>query len=583
MTWTERNYYYHVEVDGVRLNYTGDVTQSEDLGSVCSVLEFELGDQPAARPAYDDDVIVHQVDLSTDTENAKYQFAGNVSEFDGESSPYSLIIRCVGVLDALNVARIATNLNLTGMTDGEAVQAVLTACGVTFDPADIGDFGYVLGAQVPVYWKIGQTGADIIGAIDDPFGMKTLAVGNGRVVRFRYDLAPDMADAYRTFTKGTDADVRKVHRTFGNRALQQSSWTVQGASYTCDENCNCQPWAEAVGSNPRKRSRVNASDAPPYQSDIIQDEPFAQWVVERLMRWYNRTPDAVQVTTANDVSIHPGTVIGISDDTYSINVSTLTAYTVTTVARRGDEMTLTCVGGAAGSTGTVTTGVNKRCNDTDFDVDLPNIDFGPIDVSFPPIELGFDFGFDFDFGWGDELPGTGGGDGVVVISSDWEADTFNEGPLTFGDGFVYGGGPGLDSYANYIGEYTDIMVLEMDITFQASDPYDDGCYIIFRNATGDWTLELYPNVGFPEPGNWTADAYGLGDGYEYFIFETIPNPVHVKAEYRDNAVTFTWGPAGNPDQYVWVLTGTETLTEITLLAFTTGGPVKFENITMART
>lgn len=433
MTWEERNYYYQVTIDGDQVNYTDDVSQTEGLDQLATVVEFELIDEPSPRPAFGDDITVVQIDRSTDVDNAKYQFAGTIREFDGDSATEVLIIRCVGILDDLNTARITTDLNLTGMTDGEAVEAILTASGIPFDHADIADFGYVLGAEVPIYWRIGQTGAALIGAIDDVFGMKTLEVGNGRVVRFRYDLAPDVGDAYRLYTRGTDADVENVHRTYGNRSLRQSYWDVQGASYTCGDSCNCQVWANAVGSNPRKRSRVNAGEAPPYQSDIIQDEDLAAWVAERLMRWYNRTPSSVQVTTSNDVSVHPGTVISISDDTYQIDHSTITAYTVLTVERHGDEMTLTCEGGAAGSTGTITTGVNKRCNETDFDLDLPNIDFDPIDVSFPPFEIAFDFDFDLSFGWteyGGDSESGGGYEIGVPTPGVWEDDPDNPDDFT---------------------------------------------------------------------------------------------------------------------------------------------------------
>jgi hypothetical protein len=584
MTWNVIRYATEVLINGTAVTVAGEPSISEDLDTFGTVLEFQLLSRPDPFPAEGSPVEVRRVNLET----SEYisLFGGYLTGDEIESEPHAMLLRAVDELSKFAAIRTTNDLNLTGMTEGEAWQVVAGVCDVDFDPADIADSGYVLGDKAPVYWKVGTTGQSLIEELDRIFSCKTMTVLNGRVVRFLYDRVGHSADITTTYQKGVNADFGGNHYSRGDSSQVQSIWSVRGVSAPCgtDNACSCQVWALSQDVTPKrgkKITRVPTSEI--AQSDLIQDEALAKALTRRYMRWYNRVPKVLTITAVTDPNMHPGRVVGVIDSTYGIGLSSTTPAFVTTVEKAGGSMTLTALAGTGGSQGTTTSGVEKRCGGTLGDLDWDGTFDFDTSFSFPPFGDWTTWLGDFDIGWSVEGGTSEGGGGVVVISSEWEADTLNEGPLTFGDGLVWGGGPGLDSYANYIGDYSAIMVLEMDVTFQAAEPYDDGCYIIFRNATGDWTLELYPNVGFPEPGNWTADAYGVGDGYEYFIFETIPNPVHVKAEYRDNAVTFTWGPAGNPDQYVWALTGTETLTEITLLAFTTGGPVKFENITMART
>ena len=112
MAIDSRNYYYRVTIEGVQVDYAGEMVMNESLDALTSVVEFELIDQISPRADYGDVVVVTRLNRSDDT--AQYQFKGTIREFDAESQPGTLIVRCVGLLDDLNLVRIATEARRIG-------------------------------------------------------------------------------------------------------------------------------------------------------------------------------------------------------------------------------------------------------------------------------------------------------------------------------------------------------------------------------------------------------------------------------------------------------------------------------------
>lgn len=400
MALTQSRKYNYILLNGGWVRALPGVTITNSLDGLNQVAEFQLVDRPATTPAFDQTLVISYVDL--DTMEGLPVFSGVVNAPTVESMPYNNIIRGVGPLRALKAVRTGTDLDLSGQTDGEAIQTILTACGITFTPADIDDAGYVLGAQAPIYWAINQSAQSVIEAIDRVFGSKTLECYDGRVIRIFYDLAPSTGSAYRTYTKGSDIDIWQLRYDYGDDEERQSYWRVTGPQVDCGDNCNCVVWAVNTGSGPRLGKRVREQETSEFQSDIIQDESLAAAVGDRLMRWYNRRPQKFSATVANDVYINPGTVINVVDPTYGIEHDTAQAYTVVSITRNDQSMTLDLIGGAAGGVGSQDTGVEKMCNDTQSDVDIPGSFTGFPGTSFPPLPSMDPFTFNFpDF----DLPG----------------------------------------------------------------------------------------------------------------------------------------------------------------------------------
>jgi hypothetical protein len=159
-----------------------------------------------------------------------------------------------------------------------------------------------------------------------------------------------------------NADLFRIGRRLGGKDQIQNRWEVRGVEYKSG-GCDLQPWALATGSNPRLGATQRVSRQS-FQSDIIQSSRLARMVARRLMRWYNREGDEVTIETLNDPDITPGRVIGVRDAVYGIGLAALAPYTVVTIDRQGSFMTLTCVGGAAGNVGTITGGLDRKCNKT---------------------------------------------------------------------------------------------------------------------------------------------------------------------------------------------------------------------------
>jgi hypothetical protein len=293
--------------------------------------------------------------------------------------------------------------------------------------------GYVLGAVTDLHWIEGVTGAQILTEFNQVFGTALVTVGNNRVIRFRYDLPPtDGTGKYRDFHKGVDADWAAHHRAHGDRDQIQNFWSIRGASYPCGSGsppaCTCQSWSRSIDGNAQLGGNHIRVTQQSVTSDIIQDEALAEFVVRRQMRMTNRLPDTATVEAVNDPNVHPGTKVGLIDHTYGINTEALRLCTTQGVDRTGNGMTLALVCGDPGDEGTVTHGVEKVCNDTHADVDVPG-SFDPPDFDFPPIDVGVSFDpvdlFPFDptliVVGGTEDPGPGGGsDDLIVDLSGWQ-------------------------------------------------------------------------------------------------------------------------------------------------------------------
>jgi hypothetical protein len=410
-TWTTTRRYYDVNLgdDGQSVRTVDGASVTASLEQLTTVCEFALLDRPAVTPASGVPCAVKLVEIA-DTEY-RHLFAGTLNIRDTEAFPHDLRLIATDPLSLLRGTADGNHL-LTGMTDGEAVEFVLTELGIAFDSADIQDAGYVLGGRADVFWSGGETGAAVIAELDRVLGMKTLCIQDGRVVRFAYDLAPDAGDIQTTYAAGTDTTISRVRRTLGDRDRIQNVWNVRGVSAECLHadgvtTCSCTPYARREADHPALGAGVRVQGQS-FQSDVIQDEALALAVATRLMRWHNREPDELVIETRDDPDVHPGSVVGVTDDTYGIDLSA-DPYCVRLVERRSGRMTLTCVGGAAGATGTGTSGVEQRCNETSVAVDWPGT-FTPPTISVPPFpapsfawdpDFGigspdFNFGFDFD-------------------------------------------------------------------------------------------------------------------------------------------------------------------------------------------
>jgi hypothetical protein len=367
-----RTPFYRIDVDGDSGFQLGnDVTQNEALEDLTTmVVEAEVVNFHGGL-ATGKTLKVWQGGLGSEEE--MQQFNGFINRISGTSYPNTVRVMGVGELSKLRRA-LLSDMNLTGLTDGVAVQAILTACGVTYDEDDIYDYGYTLGAKSDIKWLKGTPGADMLREIDRVFGCATIEIGDGRVVRFAYDRAPSTDDIDYTYAPGVNAWLYNVERERGDLDAIQNYWIVTGLRYrsddggtpvanTVDDACQAEIWAQGVADHPKLGSGIYVAPNT-FQSDIIQSEALAKMVAKRMMRWYNREPDYVVLETANDPRRTPGDVIGVRDPAYGVDLGASqnsTPYLILSVDRRGDLMTLHCVGGAAGSTGTLTSGINVCC------------------------------------------------------------------------------------------------------------------------------------------------------------------------------------------------------------------------------
>lgn len=590
MTLTAIRYTTVVLINGVMVRIADEPSITESLDGFATVTEFELLDRPATIPAEDDVVQVWRVNLSDSTYIPL--FGGYLLGRDVESEPHQMVFRAIDELSKLDAIRTTSDLDLTGMTDGEAWQAVAGVCGVSFDPLDIQDTGYVLGERAPVYWKVGSSGASVIQELDRVFGTKTMTVLNNRVVRFAYDRVASSANIQRTYTKGESADFWKHHKATGDSDQVQSMWEVQGGSVPCgdQDSCSCVVWAKSIGTTPKKGKMIQAIPTSTFQSDLIQDEVLAAAISRRLMRWYNRVPIILSAEVETDANIHPGSVIGVFDPTYAFDDTSTKPYTVLTCDKRGSFMTISAVGGVGGSTGTTTTGVEQRCNNTNLDIDWGG-DWDLPDITLPPLGDFSSFGgFDFDLDWtihGD----TEDDDGGIPGLADWQ---IMSGIWAFGDGFAYGGGS-VDAEAFYTGSLGPLVAASPrpqyvrfagTLTFNSFVDYNDTAWIMLYDE-GDTgvaaAVEFYATGinGAGDVTDWTVDAYGNA-ALDYEFFSTAldtTQPVDFVITW-DDGVGFTVNL--NAGEFDWTMAYTDTYLigplRLQLLAVSNGEAVHFDNL-----
>lgn len=361
-----RRTWHRLRINGAEVALAEPPLQNEGLeGQLTTVVDLPLAGQPALASGMPVDL--YQVDLAANTMVA--QFAGFLNHRAADHFPGRVALTCTGPLARLRRAP-QVDIDLSGKTDGQAAQYVLAFCGISVTPSDIQDAGYVLGAQTPVLWRQDQPGAQMAAELDRVFGMATIEVGAGRVVRFAYDKVSSVGDAAATYISGQNATLWRLTRDLGDLDAIHNVWQIRGASWQDADNCSLTVWARAVADHPKLGPGVY-TPAQSFASELIQDEALARAVASRLMRWTNREPDELIIETANDPQIGPGRVVAVKDTAYGIDLGSATAYRVLTVDRLGGQMTLHCVGGAAGAVGTLTSGVDRVCNDTHFAISLP--------------------------------------------------------------------------------------------------------------------------------------------------------------------------------------------------------------------
>lgn len=400
---TDRRYYIEVLLRGIAVRVTEPPSVSESLDGFGTVAEFNLADFVTPPPTDGDSVRIRRVKLS----NGTYQdlFGGYVIGRATNSEPYDMSVRAVDELYKFDAVRTTNDLDLTGMTDKQVWTTIADVCDVIYDPDDICDTGYELGERAAVYWKVDSTGASLIQELDEVLGCKTMTVGNGRVIRFPYELVADEDLASYAYEKGVSNDLRGLKETTASTAQVQSLWRVTSTDFKCGsgDKCSCVVWAKAVDETtlPKKGKKRTLNPKSELSSALIQDEAIAEQVVRRMMRWYNRTPLLLNIQAEMIPSIHPGTIITVIDPTYGIDHPSPEPYFITNVEKQGLDMTITALGGPAGSEGTVTHGVEMQCNKNTGSTDWGGSwTGGGVDV--PPWETDGDW---FDTGEGSPLLG----------------------------------------------------------------------------------------------------------------------------------------------------------------------------------
>ena len=368
-----RSVYYRLRVEDppnseiqVPVIITGDPIVTERLtGTVTRVLQVQVNDTTGFDRGQEIDLFKYETVGAT----TEVQFHGVIHEIEGTPPVWT----CVSY--KARTRRVPTgDHNLTGMTDGEAVMHVLDQCNVPYTAADILESGYVLGQVRPVYWHKDQPGSDLIRQIDEVFGFTTIDIANGRMIRFPVKWTPLNADITHTYTQGVDPTFwsNRRRRSGADDIINQVnvtglSWTPEedDADFATGSGCTLTYWGRAEGANANLGSTINRSRGQSYSSDFIQSEALAKSVARRLIRLGNRMPDTITLVTLNDITVYPGVVIGVQDTQAGNDltaVATSAPFLVTAVDRRGEEMTLNCMAGGAGTWDTLTSGLQKVCN-----------------------------------------------------------------------------------------------------------------------------------------------------------------------------------------------------------------------------
>lgn len=338
-------------------------------GATTYVASLTLADE--AMPLDTDvEVSAFHVNLASDTGSGYVMtqvFEGVTNQIQGVSDPNKVVINCVGPLSKLRRTRTA-DYDLSGKTDQQAVMLALDYCGIPYVSGNIHGHGYVLGQVQPVIWKKGQSAADLIGELDRVFACATMENGAGDVTRVRYSKVPsdyDSSAVRKTFIRGqANATFYDNERQRGDLDAIQNYWRVTGLSYqgakgSSTEGCNYQIYAEGIDAHAKFGAGVYVGPQE-FSSDMIQSEGLAKEIAIRLMRWNNREPDTIRIECGDDPALMPGMCIQVTDKVYGINLASK-RYLITDINRAGDFMTIDAIGGAAGSTGTLTSGISECC------------------------------------------------------------------------------------------------------------------------------------------------------------------------------------------------------------------------------
>ena len=310
------------------------------------------------------------------------QLGGRLDERDVEVRPYRQDYILLGRLAALREVPEADIDVFTGQTDGWAIRYVLNFCGISHSADDIADMGYPLGARQRIKWLKNVTAWQFISELDRVMSCKTMEVGDGRVVRVRYTLVPNLADAVEEFSRG-DLDSDLYHgggRRVGKADDIRNAVEVRGVSYECgeDNGCRCTPYANAYADHPLlgagRRSEPLAISSP-----VIQDAGIAELVATDAMHARNRPHDTIRIRCPNNPNLTICKVVAFRETADGMLLPSLAPYQITSIQRTGNRMVFEAVGGAAGAVGTLTSGIEKVCGP-----DLGSFpDPDPWDGSFP--------------------------------------------------------------------------------------------------------------------------------------------------------------------------------------------------------
>lgn len=389
------SYIYRVRINDDDWRIAPDLTINQSVDQMCTVAEFSIAARPSTLPAVGDEVLIDLVDVSA---GRMYPiFGGTVNVRRIVAQPWNYRLTCVDQLEKLRRTRTTSDMDLTGMTDGEAWKAIADACDLDYDDDDIADAGYELGEHVAIKWHANNetSGAQMIDELDSVFGMKTITVGHGRIVRLHLDQTPEDGDGlYRSYTKSVNAEFISDQRVQGDRDQLQNAWSVTGPSEEISKSCTAQVWAMAIAGSgylASMRTRVGEGS---FGSDFIQDESLARAIVARQMKLSNRLPDTFSIRVLVDHNIHVGSKLRIVDTTKGIGASAGVYTMVRSLVIGGFWMDLELGAGPGGETGTITSGVQKTCNKTTSDIDRPG-DFTEGGFSYPPLDGGGDTDFTF--------------------------------------------------------------------------------------------------------------------------------------------------------------------------------------------
>lgn len=357
-------------VDGVELD-AGDVNLSFALGPiVTTIADIEIVTPAIVSPAVRAPVTLRYVDR--DTMQSWPVFAGFVDEPLGVSHPNRLAVRCHGPLSLLRDTWDA-DTDFTGDQERSVVTTALTQAGIAYTLANLQAVDLVLGPLVDVIAPKRQKRSAIVADLNDLLAMNLIEIG-GEPHRFYVDRVPAAADIVRTFAAGVDADFWSNERRRGRLDEIRNYWKITGTTYPCGTPtgdppkppCRCTIWADAAGANPALGAGVRTEPAP-VSSDLIQDQDFAEWVATENIRVSNRVPDFLTMATAFDPEIHVGQVIGVRDPSRGVDLSgdaDAAPYLIERIEVQGFRATYELRGASTGTSSAITSGVEKRCNQT---------------------------------------------------------------------------------------------------------------------------------------------------------------------------------------------------------------------------